>query len=104
MRVVTYNVQYCRGRDGAYDVARVAAAVRGADVVGLQEVERFWNRSGNVDQPAALAPRRCPTSIGSTARASTSTSRWAATAPAMPCGASSATWCSPATRSSPRAT
>ena len=54
MKLVTYNTQYSRGRDERYDLARIADAVRGADVVALQEVERFWPRSGMQDQPARL--------------------------------------------------
>lgn len=54
MRVVTYNIQYSRGRDGVMDLARIADAIREADIIGMQEVERFWQRSGMVDQPAEL--------------------------------------------------
>ena len=35
------------------------AAVRGADVIALQEVDRFWRRTGMIDQPAELS-RRLP--------------------------------------------
>ena len=55
MKLVTYNIQYGFGRDGRYDLARIAETVRGADVIALQEVERFWRRSGMTDQPAELA-------------------------------------------------
>lgn len=55
MKFVTYNIQYGRGQDGRYDLARTAQAVAGADVIALQEVERFWQRSGMVDEPAELA-------------------------------------------------
>jgi len=54
VKFVTYNIQYGLGRDTRYDVARIAAAVRDADVIALQEVERHWQRSGMQDQPAAL--------------------------------------------------
>lgn len=54
MRIVTYNIQYARGRDGVCDLSRIADTVRDADIIGLQEVERFWERSGMVDQPAEL--------------------------------------------------
>lgn len=54
MRVVTYNIQYSRGRDGVMDLARIADTIRDADIIGMQEVERFWQRSGMVDQPAEL--------------------------------------------------
>lgn len=55
MRLLSYNIQYGRGRDGRFDLARIASEVAGADVIALQEVERFWRRSGGVDQPALLA-------------------------------------------------
>ena len=54
LRIVTYNIQFSRGRDQRYDLARVADAVRDADIIALQEVERFWDRSGNTDQPMLL--------------------------------------------------
>ena len=55
MRLVTYNIQYGRGKDGRFDLARIAAEVAGADLIALQEVERHWPRSGDCDQPAELA-------------------------------------------------
>ena len=57
MKIVTYNIQYGRGRDGRFDLDRIADAVSGADVIALQEVERFWSRSGGADQPRLLARR-----------------------------------------------
>ena len=55
MRLASYNIQYGRGRDGVFDLERIAAALAGADIIALQEVERFWQRSGMRDQPAELA-------------------------------------------------
>lgn len=55
MLFASYNIQYGRGRDGQFDLGRIARAVAGADVVALQEVERHWRRSGGVDQAAELA-------------------------------------------------
>ncbi len=55
MKLVTYNIQYSKGRDGRFDLARVVGAVAGADVIALQEVERFWPRTGMTDQPAEIA-------------------------------------------------
>jgi endonuclease/exonuclease/phosphatase family metal-dependent hydrolase len=55
MRLVGYNTQFSRGRDGRIDIDRMAAAVRDADLIALQEVERHWQRSGEVDQPAEIA-------------------------------------------------
>ena len=55
MNLVTYNIQYGLGADGRYDLARIAGEVAGADVIALQEVDRFWQRSGMVDGPEVLA-------------------------------------------------
>ncbi|MHA1523220.1 MAG: endonuclease/exonuclease/phosphatase family protein [Alphaproteobacteria bacterium] len=55
MKIVTYNIQFGLGKGGAFDLERVASEVDGADIIALQEVERYWQRSGNVDQPAVLA-------------------------------------------------
>lgn len=55
MKFVTYNIQYGLGQDNRTDLERIAEAVADADVIALQEVERFWQRSGLVDQPAELA-------------------------------------------------
>ncbi len=54
MKIVTYNIQFGLGKDGCYDLERIASEVEGADIIALQEVERYWRRSGNVDQPALL--------------------------------------------------
>ncbi len=54
MRLVSYNIQFGRGKDNRFDLDRIAATVRGADVIALQEVERFFARSGMVDQVAEL--------------------------------------------------
>ena len=57
MRFVTYNIHYGVGRDGYHDLDRIADAIDGADIIALQEVERFWPRSGMVDQPRELGKR-----------------------------------------------
>lgn len=54
MRVVTYNIQYGIGLDGQYDVGRITDAVRGADVIALQEVTRNNPRNGNRDMVAEI--------------------------------------------------
>lgn len=54
MRLVSYNIQFGRGKDGRYDLARIASEVRDADIIALQEVDRHWRRSGCVDSPAVL--------------------------------------------------
>lgn len=55
MKCVSYNIQYGLGADGVYDLARIATEVAEADIIALQEVDRFWARSGMVDSPAILS-------------------------------------------------
>lgn len=55
MKCVSYNIQYGLGADGRYDLARIASEVADADIIALQEVDRFWQRSGMVDSPAVIA-------------------------------------------------
>jgi endonuclease/exonuclease/phosphatase family metal-dependent hydrolase len=55
MKMISYNVQYGKGKDGRYDLARIASEIADADVIALQEVERFWQRSGECDEPAEIA-------------------------------------------------
>ncbi|UCI31749.1 endonuclease/exonuclease/phosphatase family protein [Mesorhizobium sp. B4-1-4] len=50
MKLVTYNVHFGVGQDGHCDLARALDAVKNADIIGLQEVDSFWERSGNIDQ------------------------------------------------------
>jgi endonuclease/exonuclease/phosphatase family metal-dependent hydrolase len=52
---VSYNIRYGLGVDGRYDLALIAREVADADIIALQEVDRFWARSGMVDTPAVLA-------------------------------------------------
>ncbi len=54
MKIVTYNIQYGIGLDGKYDVDRIAEAVRGADVIALQEVTRNNPRNGDRDMVAEI--------------------------------------------------
>lgn len=55
MRLISYNIHYGLGKDGRFDLARIAEEVCGGDIVALQEVERYWRRSGMRDQVAELA-------------------------------------------------
>ena len=57
MKLITYNIQFGRGLDGKYDLDRIAYTVESADVIALQEVERYFPRSGQVDQVKELARR-----------------------------------------------
>lgn len=55
LTVATYNILH--GEYAGYEWSRLAAAIRscGADVVGLQEVDRLTRRSGRSDGTTALA-------------------------------------------------
>ena len=55
MKLVTYNIQYCLGKDGNYDLGRIVEAVRGADIIALQEVARNFSQLPDADQPARIA-------------------------------------------------
>jgi endonuclease/exonuclease/phosphatase family metal-dependent hydrolase len=60
LRVLTYNIHHGQGIDGVLDLERVATVIdeSGADVIGLQEVDKFWSERSNwEDQPAWLARR-----------------------------------------------
>lgn len=60
LRVATLNIQHGAGVDGHVDLGRTARLIAGtgAEIVGLQEVDRhFHARSGFVDQAAWLAER-----------------------------------------------
>lgn len=56
LRVLAYNIHHGEGRDGVLDLDRIAAVVRrlDPDLVALQEVDRGVERTGRVDQAAAL--------------------------------------------------
>lgn len=54
MRIVSYNIHYGVGQDGYYDVERIAEAVRGADLIALQEVTRGNPANGGRDMVAEL--------------------------------------------------
>lgn len=54
MKCVTYNIQYGIGLDDRYELARIADAVRGADVIALQEVTRNNPKNGGRDMVAEI--------------------------------------------------
>jgi endonuclease/exonuclease/phosphatase family metal-dependent hydrolase len=60
MKLISYNVHYGKGKDGRYDLARIAGEIEHGDVIALQEVERFWQRSGERDQAAEIASHLRP--------------------------------------------
>lgn len=53
-KLVSYNIQFGVGRDGRADLSRTIAALRGADIACLQEVDRGWRRNDDIDQPTAI--------------------------------------------------
>ncbi|MGW6279161.1 endonuclease/exonuclease/phosphatase family protein [Kribbella sp. NPDC055071] len=60
LTVMTYNIHHGAGIDGVLDLERIAVLIEksGADVVGLQEVDRHWDvRSNWEDQSAWFAQR-----------------------------------------------
>src|SRR5918996_1263653 len=60
LTVATYNIHHAAGVDGRLDLERGATEIErgGAEVVGLQEVDRHWSsRSEFVDQAGWLAER-----------------------------------------------
>lgn len=57
MKLVTYNIHYAMGQDGYFDLDRIANAVQEADIICLQEVDRYWQRSGYEDQALSIAEK-----------------------------------------------
>lgn len=55
MLIVTYNIRWGKGRDGRIDLRRIADAVRDADLIALQAVERHWRDQEFPDQALRLA-------------------------------------------------
>ena len=61
IKVVTYNIQYGIGLDGAYNLERIVDAVKDADIIAFQEVTRGFMKNGSRDMVAeieALLPDR----------------------------------------------
>mgnify|MGYP001438299506 FL=1 len=59
LKVMTYNIRHGRGMDNKVNLDRIAEDIRKsmADIVALQEVDRFNFRSGFRDQAKLLADR-----------------------------------------------
>jgi endonuclease/exonuclease/phosphatase family metal-dependent hydrolase len=57
VRFATYNIHFGVGRDGGYDLARIADAVASADLIALQEVVVGWPQNAYADQAAEIAAR-----------------------------------------------
>lgn len=51
-RILTYNIHIGKGMDGKIDLGRIAQVINTtrADLVGLQEVDRFTKRSNKIDE------------------------------------------------------
>jgi endonuclease/exonuclease/phosphatase family metal-dependent hydrolase len=56
LRVLTYNIHHGEGRDGRFDLPRLADIMKNADpdLVALQEVDQHTERADGVDQLAEL--------------------------------------------------
>jgi len=60
VKIVSYNIHYAIGKDDRYDLERIVEAVRDADIIALQEVERHYDSRQSPSQPediAAMLPR-----------------------------------------------
>ena len=59
LRVATFNIHHGADPDDLYDLERIATVIDSLDVdiIGLQEVDRFWPRSEFADQPQWLSRR-----------------------------------------------
>ena len=55
IHLVTYNTQFCTGLDGRTNVSRIASEVEKADIICLQEIDRYWKRTGMIDQAETIA-------------------------------------------------
>lgn len=55
MKFVSFNVQYGVGLDGVCDPKRIAEAVKGADIIGMQEVSRNLPKNSLADLPAIFS-------------------------------------------------
>ncbi len=55
MKLVSYNIHFGLGLDQKIDLGRIADTVNDADIIALQEVERYWKHSGMTDQPEIIS-------------------------------------------------
>ncbi len=55
MKLVSYNIRFGLGPDQNVDLERIADTVNDADIIALQEVERYWKHSGMTDQPEIIS-------------------------------------------------
>ncbi|MCI0707048.1 MAG: endonuclease/exonuclease/phosphatase family protein, partial [Ignavibacteriae bacterium] len=59
LRVLTYNIHHGEGTDGKIDIERIATLIKDsrADIVALQEVDRWTKRTGRIDIMSELVDR-----------------------------------------------
>ena len=57
MELASYNIQYGKGKDDAFDIDRICGELGTPDLIALQEVEAHVARSGNVHQAEEIAAR-----------------------------------------------
>lgn len=55
MNIVSYNIQFGRGLDHKIDLNRICKSIDQADIICLQEVDVYWQRSGRIDQAKAIS-------------------------------------------------
>ena len=55
MKITTYNIQYGKGKDHKVNIERIISEIKGADIIALQEVDRFWPRTDYADQAKQVA-------------------------------------------------
>ncbi len=57
IRVMTYNIHHGVGSDSVFDIERIASVIRhsDADIVALQDVDRWIDRTGKMDMMTKLA-------------------------------------------------
>jgi endonuclease/exonuclease/phosphatase family metal-dependent hydrolase len=55
VKLVSYNIRFGLGLDHRINLGRIAETVKDADIIALQEVERYWKHSDMADQPEVLS-------------------------------------------------
>ncbi|WP_367714386.1 endonuclease/exonuclease/phosphatase family protein (plasmid) [Nitratireductor sp. GISD-1A_MAKvit] len=57
MKLVSYNIQYSKGKDEQFNLDRIVSEIEGADLIALQEVETYFPRTGLVHQAQEIGAR-----------------------------------------------
>lgn len=55
MKLVSYNIRFGLGLDQQINIKRITDTIKDADIIALQEVERFWKHSDMKDQPELIS-------------------------------------------------